>query len=135
MFYLLSASPSTSCLMSISIASDSLSQLQDANMQQDKSTWWFIPLSKFIPFMTRVATHLLCGMSHQVPKSIYTNWIWDDMAMVQSAELAKIGQFFSIRSIPISCTTAIVLWRERTLYDSFPVKCLYILFTMFPHFC
>ena len=42
------------------------------------STWWFIPLSKWVitavisgltpltPFITRVVTHLLSGMSHQV---------------------------------------------------------------------
>ena len=50
-------------------------------------TWWFIPLSKWvitlvisrltplIPFITRVITHLLNGMNHQV-STIYLLRIW-----------------------------------------------------------
>ena len=46
--------------------------------RRSKTTWWFIPLSKWvitpvisgltplIPFITRVVPHLLSGMSHQV---------------------------------------------------------------------
>ena len=48
-------------------------------------TWWFIPLSKWvitlvisgltplIPFITRVITHLLSGMNHQVPKLLFSS--------------------------------------------------------------
>jgi len=48
------------------------------NRKRSKSTWWLIPLSKWvitpvisgltllIPFITGVITHLLSGMSHQV---------------------------------------------------------------------
>ena len=49
----------------------------DLSVAQPPTTWWFIPLSKWvitpvisgltplIPFITRVVTHLLSGMSHQ----------------------------------------------------------------------
>ena len=54
------------------------SNQSDPGMAIDRSTWWLIPLSKWvitlvisglillIPFITGVITHLLSGMNHQV---------------------------------------------------------------------
>ena len=54
--------------------------LNEMSLENEPGTWWFIPrivsglvitpvisgLSLLIPFITRVVTHLLSGMSHQV---------------------------------------------------------------------
>ena len=58
------------------------------NIRPSKCTWWFIPLSKWvitpvisgltplIPFIPRVVTHLLSGMSHQVQVKILKPRLW-----------------------------------------------------------
>ena len=55
-----------------------MGNISDKHFTVKHNTWWFIPLSKWvitpvisgltplIPFITRVVTHLLSGMSHQV---------------------------------------------------------------------
>ena len=59
-----------------------------SQIRPSKCTWWCIPLSKWvitpvisgltplIPFITRVVTHLLSGMSHQVQVKILKPRLW-----------------------------------------------------------
>ena len=71
----------------------------------DDTTWWFIPLSKWvvtpvisgltplIKFITRVITHLLSGMNHQVPFIC-----WDYFIIQVAAESRGLTQPGSTRN-------------------------------------
>ena len=88
-------------------------------------TWWFIPLSKWAitlvingisgvsPLITRVITHLLSGMNHQVPSFYHGNWLRD-----------KTGHGFCVRlSFFISAIETNLIQKTGSCSNVFQLKC------------
>ena len=93
-------------------------------------TWWLIPLSKWViagvingisrvnPLRTGVITHLLSGMSHQVP-SFFHNWVFKKIVtgsqvtwMYHAVHLSFICQSSSMKGTasPIWIVVSLIHW-------------------------